>query len=141
MSEEYPRDLDNAKPCPNDMCRSTELGYRYGSRPHDYGVVCGRCALAGPGSASMEGAVTHWNRLPRHKPGRPRYIADEQATVHLQGIKWVAKVNRVAAGDAREHFWLEVTYKGTRLTVKYQEEGDRNDMYNRVSLALTGGMP
>ena len=67
---------------------------------------------------------------------KEQFIADAQAIINLQNIRWVTKSN---TSYGTETFQLEVRYNvktDSLLYVKYKDEKARDEMYDKVSEIL-----
>lgn len=67
------------------------------------------------------------------------YIADELLIVNMMGIRWVTKIDGVyiEKTGATHKYYLEIQYKGSSRQIGYKDQAARDNMFDRISTALT----
>lgn len=63
------------------------------------------------------------------------YVSDTECIIALPGIRTVTKSDTTYSD--RTNFYLEVEYRGSKKQVHYKDGETRDDMYNKIRLALT----
>jgi hypothetical protein len=64
-----------------------------------------------------------------------RFVTDDHIVVAIDGLRFVRKNNQRWSGEG-ERYILAVTYKGQEESHAYENEKERDDMYNRIRHAL-----
>ncbi len=65
-----------------------------------------------------------------------KYIGDNKVILALSGLRWLEKVDRKGI-TGEEIFYLRWNYKGAEGSTEYRIKEERDDLYQRVSDALT----
>jgi hypothetical protein len=67
---------------------------------------------------------------------RTRYVRDEKAIVHLQGIRWVKRTDQHYITNNKTVYELEVDYKPRSLLIKYETAAERDSLFDKLCEAL-----
>lgn len=66
--------------------------------------------------------------------GLKRYVVDGRYAVCMDGIRTVGKANHGGSGFKR--FTLDVTYKGQQTLFTYEDEAERDAMWEEIAAQL-----
>jgi hypothetical protein len=67
---------------------------------------------------------------------RTRYVRDEKAIIHLQGIRWVTRTDHFYITNGKTIYELEVDYKPRSLVIKYDTAAERDGLFDKLCEAL-----